>query len=115
MKMIILQSSVDKNATSWNIDMKPTRLDTTFADMGYNIQQLNLYVLTGIEGLDSRWGTTIDLSFHLFKAYKTSPDSNLVDYVNTKHDAYDKGTDITAKEIIQMIRVNESKIQEEKE
>ena len=53
MKMIILQSSVDKNATSWNIDMKSTRLDTTFADMGYNIQQLNLYVLTGIEGLDA--------------------------------------------------------------
>ena len=115
MKVIIRQSSVDTNATTRHIRMKFTRLDSTFAKMNYDVEQLNLYVLTWLEGLAARGGTTTDLSTHLFKAYKTSPNADLVDYVKDKQNAFDEGANVTANELMQMIVVKYSNLKEEEE
>ena len=115
LKVIIRQSSVDTNATTRHIRMKFTRLDTTFAKMNYDVEQLNLYVLTWLEGLAARGGTTTDLSTHLFKAYKTSPNPDLVQYVKDKQNDFDEGATITANDLMQMVGVKYSNLKSEEE
>ena len=103
LKVIIRQSHVDTNATTRHIRLKFTRLDNTFAKMNFDVEQLNLYVRTWLDALTARGGETHDVFVYLLKAYKTSPDPDLVDYVKRKEMEYDDGWEVTHTELMQLV------------
>ena len=103
LKVVIRQSHVDTNATTRHIRLKFTRLDTTFAKMDYDVEQLNLYVRTWLDALAARGGSTEDVFVYLLKAYKTSPDAELVEYVKYKEREYDDGWEVTDNELMQLV------------
>jgi len=54
LKVIIQQSHVDMNTTTRHIRLKFTRLDSTFANMKFDVEQLNLYIRTWLDVLSAR-------------------------------------------------------------
>jgi hypothetical protein len=103
LKVVIRQSCVDTNAATRHIRFKFARLKQTFAKMDHDVHKLNQYVRIWMDALSARGGTTDDLLDQLFKAYKTSPDLDLVTYVATQRNRHDDGEDITVSGLMQAI------------
>jgi hypothetical protein len=56
-----------------------------------------------VQQLQARGETTQDLLANLLRAYKTSPDSEIVDYVKQKTNDYDEGQEFTADSLMHLV------------
>lgn len=81
LKVIIRESSIDKNATSRHIRQKLSSLDTYLPSIGHDISKMNCYVKDLIRQLNARGETTTDLLIKLFKGYNASSDGDFVRYI----------------------------------
>ena len=103
LKVIVRESHADTNATTRKIRGKLMNLETEFAGVNFDVTKLNSQVKIWVQQLQARGETTQDLLANLLRAYKTSPDSEIVDYVKQKTNDYDKGQEFTADSLMHLV------------
>ena len=67
-----------------------------------NIELFNLHVKNAKEGLTARGESVNDLLLKLFKGYKATADTNFVEYMKKKEEAYLEGKGFDADELMQL-------------
>jgi len=78
-------------------------LETEFAGVNFDVTKLNSQVKIWVQQLQARGETTQDLLANLLRAYKTLPDSEIVDYVKQKTNDYDEGQEFTADSLMHLV------------
>lgn len=105
-KYIMQKAVVDTRATSSFFRENLTSLDSYITTIDSNIELFNQYVHVNQDGLKARGETTDDLVINLFKAYMNVADQNFVEYIRTKKNAYDEGTDTLEPETLMTHALN---------
>jgi len=83
-KLLMTKVIIDTRATTYQFRVDLGSLDTYIANIGSNIELLNLHVKKSHEGLKTRGKTVDDLILKLFTGYKAVADSEFVEYIETK-------------------------------
>ena len=91
LKVVLMCSHIDTNATTAAIKDKLTRLDTYMVEIGYNVEKFTEYVNGLIHELGARGEQSSDLLVNLFKAYETVNDADFIRYIGRKRDEYEEG------------------------
>ena len=91
LKVIIDKGSVNSHAALTAIREQMTSLDTYISEIKYNIEMFHAHVKALVEQRHSRGGENQDLTFYLFKAYRTVPGDDFVLYICNLRNEYNKG------------------------
>jgi hypothetical protein len=94
LKLIILQAHVDYRATVSFVRTSLTRLDEKMIELDSNIESFNFYVKSQIKSLSARGEASSDLLINLFKGYKVANDTEFLDFLRRKENAYEEGHDV---------------------
>ena len=86
-KIITMETYMDNQATNMVLRERFTNLQSFIKSQQYNIHKFNAYVSNTLATLNARGETTTDLLLHLFKAYKTVPNTSFQTYL--EHVKYD--------------------------
>jgi hypothetical protein len=94
LKLIIMESYIDTNATTKLLRERLSSLDKYIVEIKSDIEKFNLYVKNQMGSLEARGETTMDLLANLFKAYANASDREFKQYIKKKEEEYDDGDDI---------------------
>jgi hypothetical protein len=100
LKVIMMETQQDTNATSKHLRDNLRGLDEYIVKIDSDILKFNEYVKEQMEGLAARGETTHDLLTNLFRAYKSVSDKEFIRYIKDRETAYEDGTDITSHELM---------------
>ena len=96
LKIVIMESSIDTNATCRHIRERLGDLDAQMETLDSDIGLFNDYVNGLTISLQARGEITMDLLPNLFKGYKKASDQVFVTYIGKKQDDYDDGIVVTS-------------------
>ena len=91
MKTVLRDSHIYTNATSTEIRMKLSNLDTNISTVGTNIKKFNVHAKTMLHLLLAKWEMSMNLLDNLFKGYKMIFYRGFIKYIKTKEDNYEEG------------------------
>jgi hypothetical protein len=91
LKLIIMESYVDTQASTRLTREKLSSLDTYMVSVKSDVEKFNLYVRDQVASLEARGEITEDLLANLFKAYAKASDREFKLYMKKKEDDYDDG------------------------
>jgi hypothetical protein len=100
LKIIMMETQQDTNATSKYLRDNIRELDQYIVKIDSDIIKFNDYVQEQLEGLAARGETTHDLLTNLFRAYKSVSDKEFIRYIKDKETDYEDGEDVTASELM---------------
>jgi hypothetical protein len=103
LKIIIDKSSIDSNSVSTVIREQMTSLSEYISEVKYDIEVFHTHVKSLVEQLRSRGGVNQDLTFYLFRAYKTVPGDEFKTYVRKLKDDEDEGRKFTPTQLMSKI------------
>lgn len=103
LKGIIRESHADTNSTTLKIREKLMNMETQFAELNFNVTKLNSHVKIWMQQLQAHRENTRDLLAKLLGTYKTSPDSEIVDYVKRKTRDWDEGDNRTTDRLMYVV------------
>jgi hypothetical protein len=103
LKIIIDKSSIDSNSVSTVIREQMTSLSDYIKEVKYDIEVFHTHVKSLVEQLRSRGGVNQDLTFYLFRAYKTVPGDEFKTYVRKLKDDEDDGTKFSPTQLMTKI------------
>ena len=102
LKVIIRESHIDTNATTNQIRMKLSSLDTYMLTIECNVATFNEHVKLLIQQLKARNQTTSDLLINLIKGYSAVKNEEFIGWLKRKEEGYEDGTStMTADELMQ--------------
>jgi hypothetical protein len=94
LKVVIMVSHLDTEATVTPVRTKLSSLDKAMRDHDSQIEDFNNHVLSLVVQLHAQGEQTYDLLVNLFKGYKACKDSEFVEYIKKKEDMYEEGGNI---------------------
>ena len=100
LKIIIRESHLDTNATTNQIRMKLSSLDTYITTVDSNIGKFNQYVKLLVQSLTARNQSTSDLLINLFKGYGAVSDEVFRAWLIRKQDDHEEGESISPDELM---------------
>jgi hypothetical protein len=103
LKIIIDKSSIDSNSVSTVIREQMTSLSDYIKEVKYDIEVFHTHVKSLVKQLQSRGGVNQDLTFYLFRAYKTVPGDEFKTYVRKLKDDEDEGTKFSPAQLMTKI------------
>ena len=101
LKVIIRESHLDTNATTNQIRMKLSSLDSYITTIDSDIGRFNQYVKLLMQSLPARNQQTSDLMINLFKGYGAVSDEAFRTWLTRKQDDQEDGVEITPDELMQ--------------
>jgi hypothetical protein len=102
LKVIVMEASIDTNATARRIREKLSDLSSYMVSVDSDVMLYNFHVNQLVINLAARGETTQDLLSNLLKGYKAAADETFVKYIETKQDDYDEGLPITAERLMSL-------------
>ncbi len=100
LKIIIRESHLDTNATTYQIWTKLSNLDSYILTVDSNIGKFNQYVKLLIQSLTARNQKTSDLLINLFKGYIAVSDEVFRAWLMRKQDDHEEGEEMTPDELM---------------
>ena len=102
LKLVILESYVDTNATTRLLRERLSSLDKMMVTLKSDINKFNSYVKVQTDALAARGERTEDLIANLFKGYAMASDRSFRQYIAKKEDEYDDGTAMLPTELMHL-------------
>lgn len=95
LKVIIMESDIDTQATAVYIRQQLSSLDDHMKKVDSDIAKFNQHVRTLIRDLRRRRESSTDVLTNLFKGYKAASDKVFVEYIERKEEMYEEGEKLT--------------------
>jgi hypothetical protein len=95
LKVIIRESHLDTNATTYSIQTKLSSLDTYITTVDGDIGRFNQYAKLLIQSLTTRNQETSDLLINLFRGYSAVSDETLRAWLGRKQNDHEEGEELT--------------------
>ena len=93
LKVILNKSVVDNRSGAYAIRMELSELPDLIAKINFNITKFNTRVKTLVNDLSRRGETSADLTFNLFRAYKSVPVPEFITFIDRIKDEQDEKED----------------------
>ena len=103
-KVIVELTIVDTRATTTTIRNKLTMLPSKMDKLDDDVTKFNEYVQSLSDALNARGEKIDDLVVKLFAAYSTVSDKNFRQYIDSKENQYNEGTDFEASELMNLAK-----------
>jgi hypothetical protein len=101
LKVIIQTAYVDTRSTTMQLRTNLASLDDYIHDIKSDIDVFNDYVRSNLDGLAARGEQSLDVVTNLFKGYEAATDSQFLDFVKRKKDAYQEDAiDLTPEDLM---------------
>ena len=112
LKLVLEESSLDSAEDPDIVRRELSHADEKFKELNYNVRELHAWVKLKVTQLGHNGEFSNDITTHLLTAYRSSPDSELTDYITVMDDyARDHNTRHTYKSLMQKVKAKYDSIE----